>query len=116
MPRSRRKACALNVPSAAPMFAALGDATRLRIVLQLRHAGPQSIAQLTGGAHISRQAISKHLRALERVRLVGSERSGRERLWELRQRRLDELRSYLDQISGQWDVALQRLRQMVESE
>jgi DNA-binding transcriptional ArsR family regulator len=110
-----RRAYRFTLPVAAPVFAALGDATRLRIVLQLRQRGPQSISQLTGNAPISRQAVTKHLRALEQVQLVFSERSGRERLWELRAHRLDELRTYLDQICGHWDQALERLRGMVES-
>jgi DNA-binding transcriptional ArsR family regulator len=71
--------------------------------------------RLTGGAAVSRQAITKHLRALEEVGLVRSSRDGRERIWELRTKRLAEIRQYLDQISTQWDDALARLRTLVEN-
>jgi len=97
------------------MFAALGDATRLRILMRLRQDGPNSITSLTRDTSISRQAVTKHLRALELVRLVRSSRVGREHVWELRAEKLAELRGYTEQISGQWDQALERLRVMVES-
>ena len=96
------------------MFAALGDATRLRIVSQLCEAGPLSIARLTDGSSVSRQAVTKHLHALARAGLVRSRRSGRERIWELRTRRLEEVRRYLDRIATQWDGALGRLRAFME--
>jgi DNA-binding transcriptional ArsR family regulator len=63
---------------------------------------------------MSRQAVSKHLRALEAVGLLRSDRTGRERVWELQARRLAETRQYLDQISDQWDGLLERLRSTVE--
>lgn len=111
--RPRRRA-ALSGP--APVFAALGDPTRLRIVSRLCDGGPLSIARLTEGASVSRQAITKHLRALERAGLVRSGQAGRERLWTLRTERLAEARRYLDQISQQWDDAIERLRALVELE
>jgi DNA-binding transcriptional ArsR family regulator len=101
--------------SAAPLFAALGDATRLQIVMRLSYNGPLSIRALTDSTRVTRQAVSKHLRALEAAQLVCSERSGRECIWRLREQRLKDARGYLDQISGQWDAALERLRAMVEA-
>lgn len=98
----------------APIFAALGDETRLKIVGRLCAGGPASIARLTDGNNISRQAITKHLHALEEAGLVRSTRAGRERRWELRTGRLEEVRRYLEAISRQWDVAIERLRMMVE--
>jgi DNA-binding transcriptional ArsR family regulator len=97
----------------AELFAALGDQARLRIVARLAD-GPQSIAKLTAGSTITRQAVTKHLRVLERARLVHGERHGRESLWQLDRRRFEEARGYLDQISRQWDRALARLRHFVE--
>ena len=100
--------------SVAPILAALGDETRLQIVTRLCNAGPLSITKLTAGTDISRQAITKHLTALSDAGLVRSERHGRERIWTLEPRRIDEVRRYLDQISQQWDDALNRLRAAVE--
>jgi DNA-binding transcriptional ArsR family regulator len=74
-----------------------------------------SITRLTAEFNVSRQAITKHLRVMEHAGLVHSTRRGRERVWQLRQRRLDEARHYLELISKQWDEALGRLRMFVES-
>ena len=101
---------------AAPLFAALGDETRLEIVARLCSGGPQSIVRLTEGTDVSRQAITKHLHALSHAGLVRSTREGRERIWELRGKRLTEARRFLDEISSQWDEALERLRAAVEIE
>jgi DNA-binding transcriptional ArsR family regulator len=99
---------------AAPVFAALGDETRLRIVARLCREGPASISRLTEAAEVSRQAVTKHLRALEGAGLVRSGRAGRECIWELQTRRLAQVRRYLDQISLQWDGTLERLKAFVE--
>ena len=111
----RASAGATKLSDAAPVFAALGDPTRLRIVARLCDSGPQSLVRLTEGAEVSRQAISKHLRALEDAGLVRSDRAGRERVWALQARRLADARAWLEQISGQWDDALARLRAFVEA-
>ncbi|MGA8037690.1 MAG: metalloregulator ArsR/SmtB family transcription factor [Candidatus Acidiferrales bacterium] len=98
----------------AVIFAALGDETRLRIVTRLCHEGPLSIARLTAGTNVTRQAITKHLRMMERAKLLHSERSGRQRVWRIDQRRIADARRHLDIISREWDDALSRLRAFVE--
>ncbi|MGO4701437.1 ArsR/SmtB family transcription factor [Dyella sp. 2RAB6] len=100
---------------AAPVFAALGDATRLRLVALLCAGGALSIAQLTLGTEISRQAVTKHLQVLAEAGLVRDAKLGRERRWELEPSRLDEARRSLDAIAAQWDAALLRLKDFVES-
>ena len=111
---SRASVARAGLAGAAPVFAALGDETRLAIVARLCTAGPQSIVELTEGASVTRQAITKHLHALAEAGLVKSKRDGRERIWEMQTRRLAEARRYLDQISTQWDEAIDRLRALVE--
>lgn len=98
----------------APVFAALGDETRLRLVARLCDGGPQSISKLTEGAEVTRQAITKHLHVLEEAGLVRGARAGRERVWELETRRLEEAKKALDRISKRWDDAIVRLRAFVE--
>jgi DNA-binding transcriptional ArsR family regulator len=98
----------------AAIFAALGDEMRLLLVSRLCDGRPMSIARLTAGTRVTRQAISKHLRVMEDAGLVRSMRRGRERLWQLERRRLAEARHYLDTISKQWDDALGRLKKFVE--
>ena len=100
----------------APVFAALGDATRLRLVARLCVDGPLSIARLSDGAGVTRQAITKHLHALADAGLVQDHRRGRERIWELELRRVERARRCLEQIADQWDTAIGRLKAFVEDE
>ncbi len=69
---------------------------------------------LTAGTKLSRQAVTKHLRVLENARVVRSMHRGRESLFELEPRSIEEMRNYLDQVSRQWDDALARLKLQVE--
>ena len=109
-----RNSSDLTAQAAALLFAALGDQQRLWLLSRLCHGGPRSITQLASGARISRQAVTKHLGVMERAGLVCSSRRGRERVWQLERKRLQEARRYLSQISAQWDAVLERLRVFVE--
>ena len=96
------------------VFAALGDQTRLRIVSRLGERGRLSIARLTEGTRLTRQAIAKHLRVLEDAGLVRSAWHGRENFFQLEVERLKEAQHFLERRSQQWDSALHRLRKFVE--
>jgi DNA-binding transcriptional ArsR family regulator len=98
----------------APVFAALGDETRLRLVTRLSVEGPLSIARLTAGSRVTRQAVTKHLQVLAEAGLAQSVQVGRERIWELEPRPLLTAGECLSRISAQWDDALDRLRRLVE--
>jgi DNA-binding transcriptional ArsR family regulator len=111
-----RSAAAAKLTEAAPVFAALGDATRLRLVARLCVDGPLSIARLSEGAGVTRQAVTKHLHAMGDAGLVRDTRRGRERIWELEPKRLAKARRYLDQIADEWDAAINRLKAFVETE
>ena len=113
MSRSRSSVEA-TLAGAAPVFAALGDTTRLRVVARLCVDGPASITRLSRGAKVTRQAITKHLHTLAHAGLVRDRRHGRERIWELEPGRLEMAHRYLDQISEQWDAAIGRLKAFVE--
>jgi len=104
------------IRASAPVFAALGDKTRLDLVVRLCTVGPLSIARLTAGAEVTRQAITKHLNILAGAGLVRDIRVGRERLWEVETRQLEAARRCLENISNQWDDALARLKLAVEGE
>jgi len=114
MSHKRRSNLAAKPRARAPVFAALGDETRLRLVSRLCEDGPMSITKLTAGSNVSRQAITKHLRVMDGAGLLRSSRHGRESIWRLDQQRLEQARRYLQVISKQWDDALQRLRLFVE--
>ena len=101
------------------VFAALGDETRLALVAKLSDGRRYSISQLSeaqpaGAARLTRQAITKHLRVLERARIVHGVRAGRESLFELDPKPIVDIKEYLEMVSEQWDQALGRLKAFVE--
>jgi DNA-binding transcriptional ArsR family regulator len=112
-PRATRKTRG-GLAQAAPVFAALGDETRLALVGRLCTGGPMSIARLTEGMEVTRQAVTKHLHVLADAGLAHGTRIGRDHVWEIDPGRLDETRRWLDQIQGQWDAALARLKASLE--
>lgn len=96
------------------LFAALGDATRLRLVARLSSGEPRSISQLTEGSRLTRQAVTKHLGVLARAGMVRCTRAGRESIYEFEPKRIVEMQEYLEQVSRNWDDALGRLKAFVE--
>jgi len=96
------------------VFAALGDRTRLSLLLQLSDGETRSIAALSAGTRLTRQAGTKHLQVLEKAGLVSSIRVGRESRFVYHPEPIAEAKSYLDMVSAHWDRALERLRALVE--
>ena len=97
------------------LFAALGDRTRLSLLTKLSDGRTRSISRLSTGTRLTRQAVTKHLRVLEQAGLVNSTRTGRESHFILRSEPIVEMKDYLEKVSRQWDDALARLKQFVES-
>ena len=112
--RRSAEPASLLLKRSAPVFAALGDETRLDLVHALCTRGPLSIVHLTAGTSVTRQAVTKHLQVLEDAGLVRNSRVGRESIWQLEPQQLDDARRCLDVISAQWDRALGRLKAFVE--
>ena len=97
-----------------PVFAALADPTRLRLIGRLAADGPLSITRLTESEPVTRQAITRHLETLSDAGLVRDTRQGRERVFELDLKRLEKARQYLDVVSAQWDDAAARLEAFIK--
>jgi DNA-binding transcriptional ArsR family regulator len=114
MSHRRRSSLAAKPHARAPVFAALGDKTRLSLVAKLCGGRPYSISQLTQGSRLTRQAITKHLRVLESVGIVHSVRTGRESRFQFDPQPIEGMKEYLDFVSQQWDQALARLKAFVE--
>ena len=112
---ARRNTAATRSADAANTLAALGDSTRLGLLMRLCDRGPLSIAELTDQAHVTRQAVSKHLRALQRGGLAHSVRIGRTCVWRIEHSRINDMCYYLNMLSSQWDEYLERLRLCVEA-
>lgn len=105
-----------SAAQAAPVFAALGDTTRLGIVHRLSSEGSLSITRLSEGTGITRQAITRHLQALGKAGLVQDRKEGREHVYSLDARRLEFARQYIHDVSAQWDAAAARLKAFVEAD
>ncbi len=101
-------------PDPAPVFAALGDPTRLSLLTRLSDGRTRSIASLSGDSKLTRQAVTKHLHVLEKAGLVSSLKVGRESRFVYRPEPVNDAKAYLDVVSAQWDEALSRLRAFVE--
>ncbi len=99
----------------APIFAALGDDTRLALIAKLSGGQPSSISQLTAVSKVTRQAITKHLRVLQHAGIVRCWRRGRESLFEFDPAPIQGIQEYLSVVSKQWDEALTRLKSFVEN-
>jgi DNA-binding transcriptional ArsR family regulator len=104
-----------SLVASAPVFAALGDETRLRLVARLCRGGPQSIAHLTVGSEVTRQAVTKHLLVLADAGLVRDVWQGRERHWALKPEQLEVARRYLALMSEQWAHRLEALERHLAS-
>jgi DNA-binding transcriptional ArsR family regulator len=102
-----------SLATRAPVFAALGDVTRLQIIAKLA-TGPHSITELTADTRVTRQAITKHLGVLAGAGIVDNERRGRERMYRLLPEPLDDAKRCLELVAAQWDRALARLKAFVE--
>jgi DNA-binding transcriptional ArsR family regulator len=98
----------------APVFGALGDPNRLRMVIALCEDGPSPTSALSRMLPSTRQAATKHLEVLSAAGVVTSARRGRERIWAVRPESLTGLADQLRVLSRRWDARLDRLRDYVE--
>ncbi len=115
MSSASRAGAATRELTSAPVFAALGDESRLRLVTRLSREGPRSITQLTAGGTLTRQGVTKHLHVLAQAGVARSTPQGRERIWELEPQPMVTARDRLSQLSAQWDEALGRLARLVST-
>jgi DNA-binding transcriptional ArsR family regulator len=104
----------MSKADSAELFAALGDPIRLALIGRLADGEPRSIAALGSGSALSRQALTKHLRVLERIGAVSSARFGREVRFRIEREKLAEAEAFLTRITRQWSSALGRLKELTE--
>ncbi|GAB3032411.1 ArsR/SmtB family transcription factor [Bowmanella dokdonensis] len=92
------------------IFSALADPKRRQLIEALWLHGPLSIKQLSEGAGISRQAITKHLDILIKAKIVSAEFAGKERLHRLNPKPIERVALWLQPFAEQWDERLSRLK------
>jgi DNA-binding transcriptional ArsR family regulator len=91
------------------LFAALADPTRRLVIRSLSGAEPVTASGLAAELPITRQAIAKHLGALERAGLVEPRREGRETRYRLTPEPLDGAIAWMEEVGARWDRSLARL-------
>jgi DNA-binding transcriptional ArsR family regulator len=96
-------------------LAALADPTRRAILQRLSH-GEARVTELAAPFSISLNSVSKHIRILERARLVRRRRSGREHLLSLEQKPLDEAAAWMSGQRNIWNSRLDVLEALLEAE
>jgi len=94
--------------SADAVFAALADPTRREVIGRLARE-PASASRLAGELPVSRQAVAKHLAALDRAGLVATRRAGRETRYTLDPAPMGEAMAWMAGVGAQWDERLGRL-------
>ncbi|MBO0768759.1 MAG: helix-turn-helix transcriptional regulator, partial [Solirubrobacterales bacterium] len=99
------------------IFGALADPTRRRIVETLTHAETVSVPELTGELAISRQAIAKHINALDQAGVIQrAGQTGREVHYQLAPKALAPATDWLAKADRAWQGRLARLKRRVESQ
>ena len=93
-------------------LAALADPTRRQVLERLRR-GPRSVREIAEGLHVSRPAVSQHLKVLKEAGLVTGRAEGTRRIYEVDRTGLEAIRQWID---GFWSDALERFKQAAEAE
>ena len=94
---------------------ALADPTRRAILLRLSE-GEARVTDLAAPFEISLNSVSKHIRILERARLVTRRKVGREHLLSSNARPLDEAAAWIDRLRDHWNRRLDRLEKALEED
>lgn len=90
------------------MFAALADPTRRAILARLA-SGEASVTELAQPFEMSLPAISKHLKVLERARLIARSREAQWRPCKLEPLSLKEVADWVEHYRQFWEVSFDRL-------
>lgn len=94
-------------------LAALADPTRREILTRVCRR-PTRAGDLSRGFRMTRPAVSKHLRVLREAGLVAAEKRGREQIYRLEPKGLDEVRRCMQEVDRFWDLALQSFKRYAE--
>jgi DNA-binding transcriptional ArsR family regulator len=104
------------VTDVGPLFDALADPTRRRVV-QLLSEGPRRAGEIADSAGMSGPAMSRHLRVLLQAGIVADERppgDARVRMFRLRPGSMAAMQAWLDQLQAHWEAQLRSFKRHVE--
>lgn len=96
------------------VFQALADPTRREVMRRISEDGPITVTELAARLPVTRQAIAKHLDALEGAGLVASSTSGRARRYRLTPGPMTEAMDWMTDVGAEWDERLESLRSLLE--
>ena len=94
---------------------ALADPTR-RAILQRLSRGEARVTELAQPFNMSLNAVSKHIRILERARLVRRRTAGREHFLSFNRRQFDELADWVETQRAEWNARLDTLEALLKEE
>jgi len=103
------------MPSLDYVFAALADPIRRAMVHRLAR-GPQRVTDLAAPFDVSLNAVSKHLKVLERAGLVRRQRKGREHRLQLKPAPLREVARWTSRYQRFWNERLDALENFLIKE
>jgi DNA-binding transcriptional ArsR family regulator len=92
------------------VFDALADPNRRYVLEALAERETATATELAAELPVTRQAVAKHLAALNEAGLVERRRQGRETLYELTPGPLGEAMDWMAGVGVQWDARLTALR------
>src|SRR5271169_5493301 len=98
------------------IFAALADPTRRRILVRLSRKGEGPVTALAKPFRVSLPAISRHLRVLEKARLIDRRREGRVHLIRFRAAGLKQARDWMAHCAAAWDFSFDALDELLKNE
>jgi DNA-binding transcriptional ArsR family regulator len=97
------------------VFGALADPTRRSVLETLSSGTTVTASGLARTLPISRQAVAKHLTSLRDAKLVSSERVGRETVYALQPKPLEDAAAWIERVGADWDRRLGALRRSLDS-
>jgi DNA-binding transcriptional ArsR family regulator len=96
------------------IFSALSDPTRRQVIRSLSEEGPSTVTELADRIPVTRQAIAKHLAALDEAGLVASTAEGRRRSYRLTPGPLADAMEWMVDVGAEWDERLDALKRLLE--
>ena len=104
----------MPVDRAGAVFEALADPTRRRLVGMLAARDTATATELAAELPVTRQAVAKHLAALDAAGLVAGRRLGRETRYRLTPGPLEDAAAWMARVGAEWDERLAALRRHLE--
>ena len=105
-----------NQKQVSAVFAALADSTRRQILMSLSNKQESRVTALAQPFRMSAPAISKHLRVLERAKLIDRRREGRTHLIRARAAGIKEAQKWINQWVAGWEFSFDRLDDLISKE